>query len=315
MSLVPLKVFHSAPFDDQLCFITKNKSYQYSTLDACDVIIHHEVSRRPVATFKLIKELKAQYPTNKKIIIFIIHDFEGKYPKFSNIILIRTSLKASLIQPNEMVMPYIWESAEEPFPISDPTPKPMIGFCGLVSKHRKKLVQVFNASDDVECDFILREKFWGGAPNNAEMAKEFNNNLRDNQYILANRGAGNYSMRFYQALAAGRIPILINTDVKLPFEDKINWANLIILEKDAEACLAKTIKVHQEGRYQEMQKMCSDIFRRFLSKENLFDHISNQLITQGMLVPEGEGSNPNLLYWKLTKILQQVKLALSFNFF
>ena len=42
-------------------------------------------------------------------------------------------------------------------------------------------------------------------------------------YILCVRGAGNYSARFYEALALGRIPVLVNTDCILPLKDKINW--------------------------------------------------------------------------------------------
>ena len=304
MSTTPIKVFHAAPFDDRLYFISKSKSYQYSPLNSCDVIIHHEVSHKPTTTFKLIKQLKAKYETNKKIIIFIIHDFEYKYPKFSNVILVRTSLKASQIQPNEIVMPYIWECMTEPFPISSSTTKAKVGFCGLLSKHRKKLVHTFSTSTNVDCDFILREKFWGGAPNNADVVKDFHDNLKNNQYVLANRGAGNYSMRFYQALAAGRIPILINTDIKLPFEEKINWPDFIILGKDAESCLAKTIEVHETGRCQEMQKTCSSIFKQFFSEDICFDHIVTQIKENDMLIPETGEPKPYLFYWRLKKIFQ-----------
>ena len=305
MPIAPLKVYHSAPFAPILHFITTNKSYQYAELDACDVIIHHDVSHKPTQTFKLIDELKAKYPKNKKIVIFIIHDFEFQYPKFSNVILIRTSVRESQIQPNEMVMPFIWDCATEPLPVSEPTAKPKVGFCGLASKHRKKLVQAFNDSNEVDCDFILRQSFWGGAPNSADVAEEYNNNLKDNQYTLANRGAGNYSMRFYQALAFGRIPILINTDVKLPFDDKINWADFIIMEKDAQTCLAKTIEIHKSGRYQQMQKMCSDVFQQFFLQDVCFNHISNELVEHSMLIPEAEQSKPNILYWKIKKLIQE----------
>ena len=40
---------------------------------------------------------------------------------------------------------------------------------------------------------------------------------------LAFSGAGNYSARFYESLAVGRIPIFINTDCMLPFEKNIEW--------------------------------------------------------------------------------------------
>ncbi len=302
MSTLPLKVFHAAAFDKQLNFVSISKSYQYCDLGSCDLIIHHEISYKPIKTFQLIKDLKATYKTDKKIIIFVIHDFEFKYPKFSNIILIRTSLRASTIQHNEIVMPYIWECMAEPFPLSNYTAKPEVGFCGLISKQRKKLVSVFSKSNLVNCNFILRKKFWGGAPNDTSVVNDFYNNLKDNQYVLANRGAGNYSMRFYQALAAGRIPILINTDISLPFKEKINWSDCIIIEKDAKSCLAKTIEIHRTEKYLEMQKACSAVFNAFFSEANFFDHIVTQLRENLMLVPEIGESKPNLLLWRIKKI-------------
>ena len=37
-------------------------------------------------------------------------------------------------------------------------------------------------------------------------------------YILCVRGAGNYSARFYEALALGRIPVLVNTSFNIKGE-------------------------------------------------------------------------------------------------
>ena len=43
------------------------------------------------------------------------------------------------------------------------------------------------------------------------------------------RGTGNFSTRFYETLAMGRIPIFINTDCVLPFHEKIKWSRHIII--------------------------------------------------------------------------------------
>ncbi len=227
----PLKVYHADSFDDRLSFIPKNHAYQYAKLEDCDLIIHHQVVHKPRHTLKLVKVLSEKYRNvQKKILIFIIHDFEFKYPRFKNIILLRTSVRASELQANELLMPYIWETLQHPLPPMAASSLPKIGFCGLLSKHRKKLIEVFSQSHEVSCDFILRKKFWGGAPNHETVISDFYQNMRDNQYILANRGAGNYSMRFYQVLAAGRIPVVVDTDMVLPFADQINWADFIVFE-------------------------------------------------------------------------------------
>ncbi|KQC01489.1 hypothetical protein [Pedobacter sp. Hv1] len=301
----PLKVYHADSFDDRLSFITKNKSYQYAEIEECDVIIHHQIVHKPRHTLKLIKVLNEKYESSqKKILIFIIHDFEYQYPMFNNIILLRTSVRASGIQPNEIVMPYIWETLRKPLPQIGSSALPKVGFCGLFSKHRKKLIRVFKESSKMHCDFILRSKFWGGAPNNKEIVSDFYKNMMDNQYILSNRGAGNYSMRFYQVLASKRIPVLVNTDMILPFADKINWTDFIIFEKDEKKCIEKVDEVHKSGKYQSMQEKCNYIFNHYFLEEVCFDHIVVQLREKSMLdVQEATSSTNRFFWWKVKKFL------------
>lgn len=294
----PLKVFHADAFDERLSFISKNKSYQYAKIEECDLIIHHQISHKPKDTLKLINVLSEKYQNYpQKILLFIIHDFEFQYPKFNHVILLRTSARASEIQNNEIVMPYIWESLEKPLPPSENSTVPGVGFCGLFSRHRKRLVETFRKSNKVHCEFILRKKFWGGSPNNEAIVSDFYHNMSDNAFILANRGAGNYSMRFYQVLAAGRIPVLVNTDMILPFSDQINWKDTIIFEKDEETCLAKVLEVYQTGKWQLMQANCRKVFVEYFSEEIYFDHLVEQLRAASMLTLAREKSPTNHFFW------------------
>ncbi len=58
--------------------------------------------------------------------------------------------------------------------------------------------------------------------NRVRLEKLFVNNISKCDYVLCSRGTGNYSGRFYMALNAGRIPVVIDTDVVIPFENKIH---------------------------------------------------------------------------------------------
>lgn len=57
------------------------------------------------------------------------------------------------------------------------------------------------------------------------------NNLLNSDFILCIRGSGNFSKRFYESLAMGRIPMLIDTECILPFSNKIKWDQHIISVK------------------------------------------------------------------------------------
>ena len=50
----------------------------------------------------------------------------------------------------------------------------------------------------------------------------------NSNYVLCLRGTGNFSIRFYEALMMGKIPIFINTDCILPFSKIINWKDHVI---------------------------------------------------------------------------------------
>ena len=60
------------------------------------------------------------------------------------------------------------------------------------------------------------------------------NNIQNNMFTLCSRGAGNHSMRLYEVLSMGRIPIQVDTDCVYPFEGKIDWSDhcVMVPEKD-----------------------------------------------------------------------------------
>ncbi|MFD2727421.1 hypothetical protein [Hyunsoonleella rubra] len=81
-------------------------------------------------------------------------------------------------------------------------------------------------------NFILRDKYRAGVSGENEKVnttKEFYQNIFDNLYTFCIRGLGNFSVRFYETLAVGRIPILINTDCRLPLDAMINWEEHAII--------------------------------------------------------------------------------------
>jgi hypothetical protein len=59
------------------------------------------------------------------------------------------------------------------------------------------------------------------------MRREYVNSVFGCDYALCMRGAGNWSYRFFEALSAGRIPVMIDTDCMLPLENEIDWSRHI----------------------------------------------------------------------------------------
>ena len=83
----------------------------------------------------------------------------------------------------------------------------------------------------IRTEFIFRTRYKGGANSPEEKEKveqDFYENISNSLMTVCMRGMGNYSVRFYQTLALGRIPLWIDSDARLPFEDKINYEEFIL---------------------------------------------------------------------------------------
>lgn len=102
---------------------------------------------------------------------------------------------------------------------------------GNNTKHayRARLVLQFRRNPEVDCDFKLRRV--GGLVDHAYTNRgdqdsynvDFYRNLEANLYNVCCRGTENYSVRFYETLCMGRIPIVVDTDMVLPFDGSIDY--------------------------------------------------------------------------------------------
>ncbi|WP_310992278.1 exostosin domain-containing protein [Aequorivita marina] len=106
-------------------------------------------------------------------------------------------------------------------------PQALIATTHLRASVLKKLQQ----SELVDTLFILRDEYRAGVTKKKDThatTMEFYDNLKNASYVVCVRGAGNFSIRFYETLAMGRIPVFINTDCALPFDDKLDWKKHVV---------------------------------------------------------------------------------------
>ena len=100
------------------------------------------------------------------------------------------------------------------------------------SSVRYSVLKSLEKSKAIVCNFIYRNSYRGGAQTETEIkqsTKEFFQNIERNLYTICIRGAGNFSVRLYETLIMGRIPIVIHSDAKLPLENEIIWKNHAVL--------------------------------------------------------------------------------------
>lgn len=95
---------------------------------------------------------------------------------------------------------------------------------------RHKILKRLENAKQFETNFIIRQQYRAGAKKIEERKKtteEYYQNQYESDLNVCVRGGGNFSVRFIETLAMGRIPLFCDTNSPLP-EINGNWNNHII---------------------------------------------------------------------------------------
>jgi hypothetical protein len=146
------------------------------------------------------------------------------------------------------------------------------------SLRRFEILEKLKISDEISTNFIFRKLYRAGVKTEEEMQKtslEFFKNIENNLYTVCIRGAGNFSVRFYETLMMGRIPVLIASDAKLPLENHINWEKHIV-KTNSENILKDLVVFHEKSSNEvlvEIQKNNRNLMLGLLQRVNYFASI------------------------------------------
>jgi hypothetical protein len=211
--------------------------------------------------------------TKYTVFVFLVTDNSEPFVIPDNVRFYRTSLLKSQMVKNEFLLPFVWECQEVPF---EPLPKrdlPIVGFCGLVSPSRIDVLRAIYGCPAITSNFIIRDQFWGGRPHAPDLVNDFLENIKTSHFTVCNRGAGNFSMRFYQTLACGRIPVLVNTDMEFPFADEIDWSSIIVVANTEAELIDKIVECWNARDVIAMQRNCRTVFDSYFAGATFFDKV------------------------------------------
>ena len=140
---------------------------------------------------------------------------------------------------------------------------------------RYRLLSKLAKEKQIKTDFILRKKYRAGAITTQDRKRtelEFLQNIANNPYTLCVRGSGNFSVRFFETIAMGRIPLLIATDNRLPLSGKIDWNKHCVIATESDY-IAKLVQFHgaiTAGNFELMQKNNRELWSDWLTREAYF---------------------------------------------
>lgn len=260
------------------------------------------------------KSVKDNYDKDKKQVFLLGGDYQERLDFTENklnTIFLRQSFLLSQKAQNEILIPSSYGCVAGDIDM-DPCKigtKPQISFCGTKNSHpiRNTLFSLLENSDEIECNFDFIESPCSGYAD-IEIEKKvmrFNKNLETSEFTFCPRGNGNFSIRFYEALMSGRIPVVLNTDNELPFKKYINWNEVCVVSDNKDNLLQDIIQFHKNNDLIDIQKKCKTIFKKYF-----IEHFDVLLYTY---ILEYEASlKENII--SIPKILLEIKTKV-FNIF
>jgi hypothetical protein len=158
------------------------------------------------------------------------------------------------------------------------------------SRIRSQALFILARSHGLNCNFIIRDVLHHTEKLTLSQRQQFVENMLGSDYILCARGNGNFSYRFYETLSCGRIPVLINTDCELPFEEWIDWKRYCVwVEEDDLPCLGERIREFHARltpqQFQELQMECRQLWLEWLSPQGFFNNFHRYFDESNFEIP------------------------------
>lgn len=204
----------------------------------------------------------------KKVLVFWITDCNDVFEVPPNVYFFRTSLYRRWRNPTEDILPFVFDPFEgQELRVLARTTQPIIGFCGGVWSNRKPTLDVFRVDDRFQTLYIEHDHFSAGT---REMYKE---NILNSHFTICDRGAGNFTMRFWHVLSLGRVPILVEDDMVWPFAREIDWNKICVRAQDPLDLAEKTFLFYNTYPPEEVQRLCLETYQRYFTQKHYLDRV------------------------------------------
>ncbi len=147
---------------------------------------------------------------------------------------------------------------------------------------RIKALGILKKSSLVSTNFIIRNSFSGNEKTrriSMETARvEYVNNIVNSDFSLAIKGDGNFSIRFYEILSLGKIPVLLDTDCALPLENIIDYSRFLLKinvssMKNIDQIISEYYNSLTAADFVEKQKTSRAMFETYLRSDRYFNYV------------------------------------------
>ena len=248
----------------------------------------------------------------KKLLVFFNNDSDEPVP-LQNTIIFRTSFYRSTRRINEFAVPgwsidFLHKYMAGIQKIRVKNAIPVVCYSGYVDYDLDDIISVFvyklkllvgwepniertlrglavrtlKQDSRVKMNFIRRKGFSGGCDDDTR--REYLANMVESDYALVIRGAGNFSYRLYEVMSCGRIPVFIDTDCVLPFDQILDWKKYCVWvdSSDMDKLGDKIIEFHEKisaVEFAEMQLSIRRVYEEWLFPTGYFKNIWRNILS------------------------------------
>lgn len=219
-------------------------------------------------------------------IFFDVSDYTTIYNR-KNCILLRCNLTTSMLaaHPNSLSIAWPVESFSECVEVPGGVYKFDVSFHGWLSgnwdaglgiNHYTRTISS-NAcmnSADIKSDIAQYADFTGyiyDQPEGIRRRAEFRRSMKESRIALCPESIpGHFPYRFFEAMSAGRVPLLVASEVVFPFPDLIPWQDFIIhcprhQADHAAQIVAEFVACHTDEEIVRMGQLARQYWLRFLN--------------------------------------------------
>jgi len=150
---------------------------------------------------------------------------------------------------------------------------------------RKKALEIIEKDKRVDSNFTIFSRFFPHYPEDFKIRNKQNylDSMCNTHYVLTIRGCGNYSIRHFETLAAGRIPVMVDTNQYLPFDSEIAWkeTGVWVPFEDFNSIADQIYSFHSSldnKSFDELAFRNEDIFEKFITREGVVRQIQKILM-------------------------------------
>lgn len=153
---------------------------------------------------------------------------------------------------------------------------------------RTRALRILEKSDKVACSFDAQDMYSSSTSvprspqERKQMREQFVQRVLDSDYALDVRGNANASLRLYEILSLGRIPVILDTERILPFQDVVDWSrfSLIVDFRDIKYLPDIIADFHASvtpERFEDMQRAAREAYVKHFRVDAQLPHILREI--------------------------------------